>query len=1131
MGFALAWPVLLVAACRCERSAHGRPGRRYVVYMGNGDQDEHPSGRDDRLDDGSELARALSALGDHGKRALGLLRDAGRALDTPHGWERPHEIAMACCRGALESLFKLAGEDHLGPQAATRALVSKVEQLVTARLADADADLGEALDDVAEALEVLQVERRSGMFRVRQISHLVRERTRVQAGTAEQEAARAWGDFYTRTSAIIHGSEGLTGDERQLFSDIVDAVEQLFLALRHRAGRLHVLAELEAPGAADAAQVAAITDPRARWWLFQNLRSPDWLRVLDPVQLLPDPDRWPAGLYLERLCVSHRASVASWFDANLPRIAEIGVPALCRAVQLAEGIGAGAAGPLRRLLAVPQPRGVLSFVCHWAISVPAEERDGAWVGVSESLLKSGGLERGEVEPLLEGIRAAAYPSDGEASACANMVRFALAGVLKELLDSPLSFFDLELENDLRDPGEARPSSSLVAPVARACLDLAKTDRHAAVDLVTRTRGLSKKLGLGPVLDRLLAVHLLEALGNDGDGDGDSEFWEISLDLAPRLVANGSIRADVADFLTLVTSQCPQDHRDGLFASLTDALGIPPSADEIRANRERFLTLGSAVPRKWKTVWKLSPILPTEVLQPWQVALTAITEIVGDPPPRPEPLLTVTTVRFDPTTDTAGLAERVATEGILAVARYISVEPGHTPDGGSDTVYRAVAEQPELWAQDPTAVAQALEEPELQNAYFEALRRVLGSMNASTSLPHVIKAAFALVSGRAPQPAPATSVQPLELTLCELLQAAWQMGVDLEEQVPDIAAWLDTAVRDWTEPSISDSGPQWAALHEAGGQALIALIYWARNYASATGAGLPERAERLLDDLVEGPPDDRALEIVGACLRLLHRFAPDWFTAHRKQLLSLDQPWRPARTWLVAGAPDTALLAEVDRAGLLDCLRSPEAGPALEKTYGALLEQPRAFGDAGAFLEQLSAGPGGPGAVAELLRRMAWHLYRPPGDESVDPVPVRNALKVWQAALAAALPAGSLYGAGAFAHCDVVDDMEWLDLTWQTLEAETDLDSPQRIAERAAGYPDSPKALRVVTRLLGPAADLKEEPGQVYRALAIERSALAMHQANSVKDSKELAALREALIEAGHIDLAFYDTAQPTHNDG
>jgi hypothetical protein len=667
-------------------------------------------------------------------------------------------------------------------------------------------------------------------------------------------------------------------------------------------------------------------------------------------------------------------------------------------------------------------------------------------------------------------------------------------------------------------------------VARACLDLARTDHHAAVDLVARTRGLSKKLGPGPVLDRLLAVHLLETLGNDGDADSD--FWQISLDLAPRLVANGSIRADVADFLALVTSRRPQEHRDGLFASLTDALGSPPSPDEIRANHERFLTVGSpAVPRTWVTAWKLSPILPSEVLQPWQSALAAMAEIVGDPPPRPEPLLTVTAVRFDPTPDTAGLAERVATQGVLVVARDISTEPGRTPDSGSDTVYKAVAEQPELWSQDPTAVAQALAEPELQNAYFDALRRALGSMDSSITLPHVVEAAFAVLTRRAPQPASDTSVQPLELTLCELLQAAWQAGVDLEEQVPAIAAWLDTAVRDWTEPSISDSRPLWSALHETGGQALLAVIYWAFNHARTSGEGLPEVAERLLDDLVDGPPDDRALEVIGAFLASFLRFAPGWCTTHREQLLSLDQPWRPAHTWLIAGAPHTALLAEVDRAGLLDRLRSPEAGPVVEKTYWALLEQPDTFGDTGAFLEQLSTGPGGPSAVAELLRRMAWHLYRPPGEETVDLDPVRNALTAWRAALAAALPAGSLYGAGAFAHCDVLDDLEWLDLTWQTLEADTDLDSPQKIAERAARYPDSPKALRVVTQLLRPAAALKDEPGQLYRGLAIEHSALTMYHASNDKDAEELAALREALIEAGHVDLAFDNPVRPTPGEG
>ncbi|WP_327216509.1 hypothetical protein [Streptomyces cyaneofuscatus] len=54
------------------------------------------------------LADALTAQGEAGVRALGLLRDAHRVL-AGAGFVRPAEVAAACVRSAADALLGLPG--------------------------------------------------------------------------------------------------------------------------------------------------------------------------------------------------------------------------------------------------------------------------------------------------------------------------------------------------------------------------------------------------------------------------------------------------------------------------------------------------------------------------------------------------------------------------------------------------------------------------------------------------------------------------------------------------------------------------------------------------------------------------------------------------------------------------------------------------------------------------------------------------------------------------------------------------------------------------------------------------------------------------------------------------------------
>lgn len=111
-----------------------------------------------RLADGSHTAKALTALGANGERALAHLRTAAQMLQEPERWPRPFETVQASCRSALDALLKEAGEDFEGPLDAQKQVNNEVAGLLKQAGKQGQTPLGKlltALDaaDVPDALE------------------------------------------------------------------------------------------------------------------------------------------------------------------------------------------------------------------------------------------------------------------------------------------------------------------------------------------------------------------------------------------------------------------------------------------------------------------------------------------------------------------------------------------------------------------------------------------------------------------------------------------------------------------------------------------------------------------------------------------------------------------------------------------------------------------------------------------------------------------------------------------------------------------------------------------------------------------------------------------------------------------
>ncbi|MEU0678190.1 hypothetical protein ABZ330_36125 [Streptomyces sp. NPDC006172] len=311
------------------------------------------------------LAGALTAQGEAGVRALGLLRDARRAL-TGTEFVRPAEVAAACVRSAADALLGLPGAPvtvglkpaaagllaavDAFPAPATPCLTAVAEASPAAEptatadsaepAADAHAAAGRACapdvagtpqvpsgqtlawERVRSAADVLRTElNRPGRYHQARARGIVERLMKVELGAAQETALNVWGTVYGVASGILHGRTADTGEAARLYTDVLGAARELLVPLTHRAARVLELVALERPGAAEARELAGWADPRAEAYFFRSGPATVWLTVLQehaPHLLMPDTaagGRWPAAVFLEHVAGADPDAARAWLAA------------------------------------------------------------------------------------------------------------------------------------------------------------------------------------------------------------------------------------------------------------------------------------------------------------------------------------------------------------------------------------------------------------------------------------------------------------------------------------------------------------------------------------------------------------------------------------------------------------------------------------------------------------------------------------------------------------------------------------------------------------------------------------------------------------------------------------------------
>ncbi|MFF7043713.1 hypothetical protein ACIP4T_09835 [Streptomyces massasporeus] len=1077
----------------------------------------------------AELSTALAAQGPHGERAFNLLRDAAAVLSDPGRWNAPYEVAQSCCRGAIDSILNLAPKDIPGIEAARDAVTDAAKAAVEACQADGSVPQG-LLDELAAAVNALRAEEANpGGRRIRQIGHLVQELTRQEMGLAEVEAVRnSWTRFYRDTSGVLHGSGATPEQSRERFEGVVAAFEQLFLGLPERAERLRHLALSEQPSQEDADEVASMSDPRAGSYFFRAAVSPRWLDLLPLERLLPEASRWPALPFLRRLLEADPPHMCGWVADRLAAITQRGPGAVGTAVSLVAGAGMAACALLQQIAREQQDPHVLLRISFWARDVPMSDRNGQWVPVVEAVLRTpsfGTEESWEAAHLAQALAHTAHPG-GQLRPAGDRLGGIIRSVLASVLAVPLAEADtwrVGMVNDLREISPADPPRDVLFTLMRAVLDLARQDARLGVPLAERWRVLDSKLQAGAAADRLRAVVLLESYDDDRAGPVSlAAWWERALPLAGRLVAAGSARADVADFLALLEDACPDEHRADLHSVLAQGLGEAPSAPEISAWKNAYETASEPLPAAWRTVWDLSAVLAPQVLGPWGPMLEMLTGLTGQPAPaRPVPRLQVTSwVERHGGLPSDVFAAQAAQDGPAAAVGQLAVAPVARGDVDAEGARAGllgdlVSQDPQLWARDPDGVAvAAASAPAVLAAYFNSLHRAARKEELTQSeLAAIALAAFA-ARPAAGQEGPGT--QQLQQVICNLLHRAWESGLLLDTASGEAAGaveWLRDLVTGWTRPRTDTPQPLWTALDRPGGTALISLIAWALQQAHRTGQVLPEPARGVLARLLEDEPDDQALAVIGIGLGQLADVDAAWVEEHAEPLYALDAPWRPAAAWLRQARPHAGVLARLDRTALLQAAAGPDNAPVLGKIILTFLDGSQVLSPAPALLAELAARDSGLQAVSELLSHLAQAVIR---SDQASPWPERAAA-LWRSALEAQLEPAALSGAGRFAYVDHLDDAAWLELTAHTVARQPDLEAPYAIAERAARHPDSADALLIVAAMLGVDVDS-------FDRQEIQRHAARLFAQSSAQGTAEHEQLRIALINAGAIEAAYNDPA-------
>ncbi|MFF3128596.1 hypothetical protein ACFVRD_41465 [Streptomyces sp. NPDC057908] len=594
-----------------------------------------------------------------------------------------------------------------------------------------------------------------------------------------------------------------------------------------------------------------------------------------------------------------------------------------------------------------------------------------------------------------------HPGEGPAHLLLPMIRTVLAALLQADVQrtDPAVRHAAAFHRDL-DEVALEHSEAFFGPLlARAVLDLTAADACAGVPLAERTEALVRHVGKadGRLRDRLLAAHLQHLLPDaalPGALDANA-WWEQATGLLPALLAHRPTPegARLADHLR---STCPPGTTAHLHTQMAAAFGAPPGPEDLAGYDPAS---AARPPRVWIRVWHWSPVLPEPLLALWEPVLTLLRRAKPSGPANPcaaGPLVEITN-QPPPALNETQVQAIAAEHGPAATAAALAA----APDPRYLMVLRTLIEtDPAAWTTAPADITACLALPQLRAFYLVIAAEQTRCRDAFPGHALAEAVAEALAAHRdATFAAPVTdedthtdtdddtpTARLAEQALLDLLIAAWRADSDLGENLPTALGHLYDLTAPLTTPSggtPDDTPPGTLPADFVGtgpaGRAVHCLLEHARHHHRTTGAGLPTMLLNHLTTITEATGNQpRTAAALGPYLPLLHDLAPDWLQGHRAVLLSLpaDNTLSAASAWLRWGPSHPPLLADLDRAELLNRLRTCAPPEAVSHIAAALLGDPRFLGDPATLFAELAAAEGGTAAASRLLTPRPSRRHRP-----------------------------------------------------------------------------------------------------------------------------------------------------------
>jgi hypothetical protein len=255
---------------------------------------------------------------DHGQQAVEFLRSAQVSLSAPPA-DAPRVANMIayCLREAMKAIP--ASQDVGGGgqwRMKSRSVVeAKRRYELTRSLPGQDSDA--ALQDLLACIDDMASTHQEESIHQKRLIAVIVNRTGAQPLASGVEPVRAYQDLLTQLDEAVHpGHRAVSIEEvRQMWTDCLAILRQLFLPPEVRHHKLDVLAAVDSPGPDDVSTLMTLlAGPNHLQYFLSRIQTPAWLDVLTESVLLEPPTgqaAWPVFAAVTALKDEHGLEVSA----------------------------------------------------------------------------------------------------------------------------------------------------------------------------------------------------------------------------------------------------------------------------------------------------------------------------------------------------------------------------------------------------------------------------------------------------------------------------------------------------------------------------------------------------------------------------------------------------------------------------------------------------------------------------------------------------------------------------------------------------------------------------------------------------------------------------------------------------